>query len=347
MIIFYCNASPHIGFGHLMRCKQLAYEFKKQGHECMMVGPSEKYQNEDDKKIFTDWLYREKWKSSKREAKSLLNSIIDHTSKFLVLDDYRIDELFQFQILKNKIEWLQFDHSAERPLWGNWILNASPCANKKQYQSIVKTKSANLLLGPKYIILRSEFSGLSGNESKSTVNRVLITFGGGDDRGAIRFILQALLSKCDQKIKFIIVSGEYNPRNQENIDWIRKNGCEQVRYLINPPQLSNLFSSCDIAIISGGTTSFEIVSCGVPMIIITIAENQVEQAKAWDSLNLGIYLGAFDKLKKEKLSENFFQLISQSSKNLLNKFASGSDIVDGKGAERVVNKILNSNPYGN
>ena len=50
--IFRCNAGPKIGLGHLNRCRSLAYALNKRGKDCLMVGPSKEYINNQDLKIF-------------------------------------------------------------------------------------------------------------------------------------------------------------------------------------------------------------------------------------------------------------------------------------------------------
>ena len=82
-------------------------------------------------------------------------------------------------------------------------------------------------------------------------------------------------------IKFLVISGFTNPNNNRLKEWILLNGSQRVDLLINPKDVAKLYSSCDIAVIAGGTTTYEIDCCGLPFLIISTANNQIEQSKAW------------------------------------------------------------------
>ena len=61
----------------------------------------------------------------------------------------------------------------------------------------------------------------------------------------------------------------------------------------------------DLAITAGGTTTYELDVCGVPMIIISTAVNQIEQSKAWSSYGRAKYLGNLRFIEKESLKSIF------------------------------------------
>ena len=72
-------------------------------------------------------------------------------------------------------------------------------------------------------------------------------------------------------IKFLVISGFTNPNNNRLKEWILLNGSQRVDLLINPKDVAKLYSSCDIAVIAGGTTTYEIDCCGLPFLIISTA----------------------------------------------------------------------------
>jgi len=259
-----------------------------------------------------------------------------------VLDDYRIGPSYQAGMLKSGLKWLQFaSASFEQLLWADWILNASPAVSESMYQTLLQRHEQKLLLGPKYAILRAEFS--SPRKLRTTrprALRILVTFGAGDDRGAMLFVLQALYGRIPNST-LVAVSGSRNPRNSEIKEWFASLDSGRAILYIDPKPIRPIFASCDLAVMSGGTTTFEIAACGVPMVLLTIAENQLAQALAWGEIGAALYLGVYGDVSKERLVFQVKQISdNQNQRQRMSEICSSS--VDGRGAERVALELLNA-----
>ena len=76
-------------------------------------------------------------------------------------------------------------------------------------------------MGPKYAILRNEFTNMDQIQVKK--NNILVTFGGGDDKGAILITLSAIKDLVPNGYKVIIVVGKHNPRKNMIREWISSN----------------------------------------------------------------------------------------------------------------------------
>lgn len=308
MVLFRCNAGPEIGFGHLVRCRALAQALHKKGEDCVMVGPDQSYATPVDHKIFGDWIPVPEWSSSSDDAQRLISIAQVQQSKWLVLDDYRVDEAYQIELGRFGSRWLQFDAGANKPLWADVILNASPAAFAEDYSTVVRNPNARLLLGPAYAILRPEFQDVTPRRLGRPVKKILVTFGGGDDRGVNQFVLSALLPVAELDQRFIVISGANNPSNPILKEWIETNGQGRVTLCIDPDNVAQIMLSCDLAVMAGGASTHEAVRCGLPMILISIASNQEKQCDAWDSLGEAEYLGDFSMVKTGSLVDAFFSI---------------------------------------
>lgn len=345
-IFFRTNASPTLGFGHLMRCRALAHAMKKAGTHCIMIGPALEYRLPNDKEIFDNWIPKTQWSSSQEDANFVIYQATKQTSPcIIVLDDYRVDEDYQKILFNAKMRWLQFDRTADKPIWADWAINASPAASSDDYVKVFQRKESIPLIGPRYAILRPEFSDIQSyvqsrakNIDQSEELNVLVTFGGGDDQGAILFTLQTLLPTTPATIRFHVISGAQNPRNVEIEKWIQLYGEGRVELHINPDDIASIFLLCDLAVMAGGTTTFEAVACGLPMIIMSIADNQVEQATAWDKYGAAVYLGDYGKVGSEELIYTILKLIDISERKKMSN--QGTGMVDGKGAKRLAKMLL-------
>lgn len=333
MILFRCNAGPKIGFGHLTRCRALAYALREQGESCIMVGPDHVYTNKDDADLFDTWI-PQKWRGAEKDALSLAMLANEYDANKLVLDDYRVNEEYQL-VLRNKgLKWLQFEARTSHPIWADIVLNASPAAKEEDYAAVLSNPDTSLLIGPKYAVLRAEFINVTPRNPTWPIKQVLVTFGAGDDRGAIQFILSTLLPISNVTLKFLVISGTNNPRNLKNLKWIEKNGCGRVRYIINPEFIGHKIKECDLAIISGGTTYYEAACCGVPMILLATAKNQLMK-----STDAAIVLGQFEELVADEVVA-LFKMLLQSFDKYIYMSKSCVQTVDGRGAIRVAQRLI-------
>jgi len=232
MILFRCNAGPQIGFGHLTRCRALAYALREQGESCIMVGPDHAYANNEDDHLFDAWI-PQMWGSAENDASSLVMLARSYNAKKIVLDDYRVNEEYQLVLRNEGLKWLQFEARTTQPIWADIVLNASPAAKPRDYAAVLRNPETQLLLGPQYAVLRPEFTNIKDRGYSRQIKKVLVTFGGGDDRGAILFVLASLIPATSKDLEFVVVSGANNPRNQEIKNWIRLYGQGRVIMKIN------------------------------------------------------------------------------------------------------------------
>ena len=336
MIFFRCDANPNIGMGHLVRCRTLAISLNKIGEKCAMIGPKDSYKTIQDDTIFSKWIHLPFSNTSSKDALQVLQIIKDSSFKFLILDDHRVDEKYQIELKHCGIKWLQFDRGKLNSIWADITLNTNPVILPLEYDSVLKSSKAKLLLGPKYAIVRSEFHNMISSSTNSS-KRVLVTFGGGSDRGAILFVLNSLVKDNKDNFVFIVISGKNNPNNDEINNWINTNSNDNVCLFVNPDSIAKLFASCDIAIMAGGSSIYEALCFDLPIVLISIAENQIQHAKSWSKItDRIIYLGSLGDVSSNLLIENYNEM-----KNHIEETSSSSQrLVDGLGSERVAKEII-------
>lgn len=338
-ILFRCNASPKIGFGHLTRCRALAQALRQKGMNCIMIGPDMAYAVSDDRNTFSDWITVKKWRDGTADAAYLVK-ITDQTgAQWAVLDDYRIDEPYQLALRQAGLRWMQFDGTAQKPLWADLVLVPNLALCLEDYAGLLRNPNTRVLAGPSYALLRPEFFRENPRRAGRSVEKVLITFGGGDDRGAVEFVLSALIPATPSKLKFTVISGAHNPRNPQLIKWIATHGEEKVHLRINPDNIASLFASCDLAVMAGGTSTYEAACCGLPMILMSIADNQIKHGKAWENCGAGCYLGRFSDVSENILKEIFIDILDDCARRQAMAHA-GMNCIDGKGAQRITKILL-------
>ena len=339
MIIFRTDASPQIGFGHLTRCRALAQALIRQGQRCVMVGPDTAHAKLGDQDISEDWIPVSSWTTSNDDAVRVINLAHQCQAQWLVLDDYRIDEAYQLNLHAAGLRWLQFDGGANKSLWADIVLNANPAARAEDYAAVLSNQNTLLLLGPRYAILRPEFERIKPREPGRPVKQILVTFGGGDDRGGNEFVLSTLLPATALDLRFLVISGASNPNNSNLRHWVAAHGQGRVCLHIDPEQVAPLFASCDLAVMAGGASIYEAACCGLPMLVITIADNQIPQSKAWVNLGVAKWLGTHPGVDKDALIDGY-NFLNNNRQNFVAMSIEGSRWVDAGGADKTAKHML-------
>lgn len=340
MIVFRCNAGPAVGLGHLVRCRALAQALARQGESCVMVGPPKSYATAQDAEFIQDWIEVGEWGSVEQDAARFAEIFRDKSASFAVLDDYRIDADYQKFLVAEGLHWLQFDGTAKKPLWADLVANANPAATAEDYRDVLHNPASQLLLGPAYAVLRAEFPPVGSlRPAGRPIEQVLVTFGGGDDRGGIEFALSALIENAPVNWRYLVISGNHNPRNPQLADWIEAHARGRVSLLINPDNVAEIMAGCDLAVMAGGTSIYEAASCRLPMVLITIADNQIQQSRAWADAGAALFLGTLHEVNGRQLAAAVLKLAAVDSFRRDMALNAGN-WVDGKGARRLASKII-------
>ncbi|MDQ6437590.1 hypothetical protein RB623_26355 [Mesorhizobium sp. LHD-90] len=339
-IVFRCEVSPKIGMGHLMRSRTFAAVLRERGQRCVMVGPSADYRSGRDEALFDDWVPVLDWQSGESDAKTFAAVARAHGAKRAVVDDYRADEKFQ-QVLRDEgLVWMQhFDASKEHRFWADMIVHGSPSETAERWGPHLLNKDAEMLFGPAYSVLRPEFPPPNLRPDERDVETILVSFGGGNDQGAVLLTLKALIGRTAPNIRFAVMSGSRNPNIPAIQDWIDDNAADRVTLHVEPTDIAGLFAGCDLAILGGGISIYEAAACGLPMLVTALADNQLRQCDAWEKLGAAIFLGPLRDVTPDLLADRAVPLIADPARRA-QMTRIGRNAVDGQGARRLADHLL-------
>lgn len=340
-VVIRCSASPTVGFGHLVRCRVLAEEVVNRGYRAVMIGPDTDLKDNKDEQFFYDWIPRSYWLSASEEASFHLKLMKRYDAKYIIIDDYNSDGIHQKILRDNGIKVVQqYDASKPQKFAANIVVNGSPYENKGFYDKNAIYKDIKYLLGPKYSILRSEFKDIKSlNLAKE--KRVLMTFGGGSDRGAILKILENckyLFERENWKVSIVVGKNNDNIHNIK--DFITSNNCENVELHISPQSMARIMSICSFAILGGGTTISEAAFLGIPALLIPIASNQINQCIGWNNIGGMIYLSDLQSLDVDLLKATLAKVLSKPEE-IDGRRAKLASIIDSEGHHRILDELLN------
>jgi UDP-2,4-diacetamido-2,4,6-trideoxy-beta-L-altropyranose hydrolase len=330
-IAFRVDASSSIGIGHLMRCLALSEELTKRGNNCFFVTKTES--NELINRIMKNKVYFQKINPNatlKEDEDIVIKFSNENHIDWIITDHYGLNSEYIKEIKKHNFNVLSIDDTAKIHYYSDIVLNQNIGSDELKFS---KENYTNLLLGTKYVMIRNQLLKREDKIERKNVKKILIMLGGTDEDNLMLSIIK-MLEGINNKIEFFVIIGPLNPNEDLIKEYIDKLNLK-FKLIKSPKDMSKIYLESDIAISAGGSSCYELAYFGIPNIIISIADNQLEISKELDNQKIGIYLGTKNEITKEKLENKLKELINNGSlRQTLSK--NGKKLVDGKGKVRIV-----------
>lgn len=347
-IVFRVDASLIIGSGHVVRCLTLANTLKKRGLRSCFVSQS---MPEHLRQMLVDHgheyvllqfssvqgsgdLQHSNWLNTSQEedAFATLQVLEGRAWRWMIVDHYALDHRWEQMIRPMVGGIMVIDDLADRIHECDVLLDQNLYSDMASRYSGRVSPGCRLLLGPRYSLLREEFRQLHAQvKPRATmVKRVLVFFGGMDEKNYTTLALEALLVVPHSDIQVDVVIGAMHPA-KEAIEAI----CARHGFAchIQTKDMAELMAAADMSIGAGGGAIWERCCLGLPTIAFCVAENQRQQL--WDAAVAGlIYMPGTDENIHEVIVQHVNSLMQNPS---LREMISthGIRTVDGRGPLRV------------
>ena len=347
------DASQKIGVGHVMRCLTLAdtlrtlgasiqfvsrylpenfrQEIERRGHGVAML-PEVSFEASEDVP-HAQWLGASQEVDCQQTREALAGKAIEG----IIVDNYAIDYRWHDDIRSVAPNVLVIDDLADRRHRCDILLDQNLYRNiDTRYGELIDDK-CQPLLGPKFALLRPEFSELrqKAQVRKGELKRVFVLYGGADSDNWTLKTVRALAQLLDGKVGVDVVVGSIFPFREE----VAK-ACDELGYdfHVQPENLAQLMLNADAAIGAGGAVSWERCCLGLPSAAVALADNQKQLVR--DGGEMEILFPIDNELDtSEKLADGLYDFINNSSVRETIS-AKGFDLVDGLGADKVAKELL-------
>lgn len=337
-ILVYPDIDPGVGLGHLTRCVALAEGLKQKKQEVEFVGRSEhvkslSYLND------LDFETTELSSSSVDEDLAELRRVAKNGKDvdWLIADNYKIDSSWLGHARSFTKNIAVIDDLANRFLDCDLLLNQN-LGFENLYEGLVPA-SARLLLGPRYALLRREFSAARAQglrDRGGDVNRILVFFGGADSRNNTESTIEALIRGGFERASIDVIVGiGYRFQNSLRSCLKGLKGENAIFCDVPVEQMIKLMQRADLMIGAAGSISWERCCLGLPSILLVIADNQRRIGEELDKQGVAKLVGSDMDISIEDLAISIQQVCD--NKKVLAKMANrGPMLVDGQGVNNVV-----------
>lgn len=261
-----------------------------------------------------------------------------HGASWVVVDGYEFGAEYQASLKKRGLKVLFIDDNGRAGRYSaDLVLNQNAHAREDFYPN--RDASTRLLLGPRFAMLRREFTSRRrwNREIPAVARRVLVTMGGSDPDNVTERVVRAILAHPNLNV--IVVVGGSNPHLAQLRELVA--GARNVQLVENVLNMPDLMAKTDVAISGAGTTSLEMCFLGLPALLIVLADNQRPAAEELHLRGAAISLGEGAEIGPSTLSSHLTRLVSsQDGRKAMSE--RGRELVDGRGAERVVRELRTS-----
>jgi len=347
MIGIRADANGIIASGHIMRCIAIAEQIENRGESAIFITADHFSDILLDEKGYNHSCLECDWQDKDLELNTLSEFIQERNITILLVDSYQVTKNYLEALHKLvKIAYIddlyQFEYSVDL------LINYAIEVNESAYSGYSDV-SMKLLLGPKYTPLRKEFQN-NNIQINSEVKNVMITTGGSDNYHiALRLIKRITkMNSLDDICVHVIIGGFFDGADVTTLEKL----CSDYKNIVMHKDIKNMAEimlQCDIAVSAGGTTLAELCSCGIPTICFAIASNQQNGINSYGKHGIMSSMGDV----RENINAGVDNIISQiellkNSQNIRMQYSQKArELIDGDGAGRIADRILQLNETEN
>ena len=348
-ILFRCDGSHEIGFGHIVRCIALADELRdKHGsgvvfavlydNKAMEMILNHGYKVEtanprEDQFDYGDWF----------------NCIVKKNHPCALILDIR-DDLppdIVSNLRKKGILVVTIDDPTDRRLLADLAFYPPvPQVEKMDWQGFTGQR----FIGWEWVILRREFSHNDENlykrikaTKKTKIHNILVTMGGSDPKGMTLKTMEAL-KVIDGQFEVTIILGP-GFAHRDSLNEILGNFPHIHRIFENVLNIGDIMAEADLAVASFGVTAYELAAMGVPAIHLCLTQDHCKSSSVFQKNKIAFCMGQIDEVDVETLAQKVKYLVSHQ-KLRRNMIKRSQKLFSDNGTPLVAQKIIEEINFG-
>lgn len=337
-LLIRADANVAIGTGHIMRCLALAQGWREAGGEAMFAIAEAPHAL---RRRLTEQAFRivevAGSSGSVEDLQSTRTLVTAESPSWVVLDGYKFKGDYQAQLRQLCHVLVVDDTGQQQPYAADIIVNQNAHASETFY--LASSRETCLLLGPRYAMLRDEFSAYRDwkREISPLGRRILVTMGGSDPRNYTSKVLQELMAGPDTLLECRVIVGG-SAQNQEQVEAIAREHTGRIEVLRDARNMPEVMAWADLAFSAAGSTCWEMCLLGLPAMLFVAAENQSAIAAELEKTGAAVNVGRSEQINWARVVERALGLLNNPDARTAMSRA-GQILVDGRGRERVLDAM--------
>jgi len=318
------EGGPAVGLGHVRRCLSLADALAARGAAVTFL-----VNGDGIPETITAEGHAAQRISVDHDLAATLAALGRLDAHAVVADAYRFDAEY-VRALRNdrRVTAIISDHPGDVPV--DVVINNTAGSEAWPYRGLPETR---YLCGPRYVLLRSAFAAEPSRTYSVTTRRVLITVGGSDPHELTRRLVAWTRQALPDAALDVVIGPFFVENHRLEADGL-------VTPHRTPSDMRRLMLSVDLAISGGGQTLYELAATATPTLAVVLADNQRENVAQLAAAGVLVAAGRHDDPDlEERLRAEMRRLAGDPARRAALGSA-GRRLVDGRGAERVADALL-------
>jgi UDP-2,4-diacetamido-2,4,6-trideoxy-beta-L-altropyranose hydrolase len=312
------DASLQIGTGHVMRCLTLGRWLREKGcevfficrevdgHLCQVIESRHFHCSRLPRLATGEMNDIATLRELDARQTSAAIEAYGRPPDLLVVDHYELDRSWELILRPNVGRILVIDDLGNRMHDCDLLLdqNLHDFADRR-YSGLVPD-GARVFVGPKYALLRPEFSAARSVPRTRGLRRMLVFFGGVDPSNESLKVVQALRSMGTEAPQTDFVLGPTNPFSDVVLDAARGLACANV--IRQTDDMAGLMRQADLGLGTCGVAGWERCCVGLPSLVAVSADNQLDDARILQSMGAVRNLGDAEQITPERWAREIWDL---------------------------------------
>ena len=351
-VFFRADGNKNIGIGHVMRCLSIADGFSTKGYRVCFITADHFIEDIIKGRGYDTDILNSDYSDMENELPKLNDLFIRERNsriRYIIVDSYYVtyDYFSGLRMLLSEnpenTKIVYVDDLGRFPYPVDVLINYNLYGPDIDYQTLYKVDIPEMILGPKYIPLRSMFRGLPVKVQNKAVKDVLISTGGSDPYHLTIDIIRSIVDRYGEGLhitpKYHLLVGSMN-QDLNKISELVENQANIVLH-VNESDMRSLICEMDICVSASGSTLYEICACGVPLITYVMADNQRMGADAFEKKKLSYNIG--DVRNMDDPAEAIMSAIEYMSQQYgyrMDMAKRMQELVDGYGTDKIVDTLI-------
>ena len=330
-VVFRVDAGSGIGAGHMMRCLALAEALCLRGGFVALLTAS-------SSPLPAGWSALDA--EVRRCPSADLGGPVDLAmtaalaaevkADWVVVDGYHFDVPW-LDALGHSWRLLYLDDLGERDAAATVVLNQNAGAESRYCDAYRRCQRS--LLGLEWFLLGSAWRDV---QHTPEARRLLLTLGGSGGVGLMLALMRAMLAHGGRFFADVVIPAP--PAEAAELMRFARDHADRFKVEEGPLPLPPMMARAAVVICGGGVTPVEVLSLGAVPVILMLAENQVPGSRQLAAMGAARIVPAHD--DAVVAAARMAQELLDDGPALLAMVAAGRRLVDGRGAERVVQVMM-------
>ena len=305
-VLFRCDATADIGFGHLSRCIALAEALRLSGAQCVFAGQFDSAAADQVRVAGFECECLSVPLNPHGAAMEFSAYPQPHDADVIVIDSYRADDGYIAAMGMHGAQVVVIDDFKALCSYPCDVILNFTC----EAPSLSYPKGPKLLLGPHYLparrrLVEQRASSVERDRS-GPVRNLLIAVGGSDPKGIAARLLRSLDGHADDMTVRAIA------QNPEDLEPLLSSFAGDSEILPRQKDLSDQLLWADAAITGGGLIKYESAYMAVPVAAIAQNAGQDGETQVFAKAGLVFDLGLADTVEDAQLAQALGTFLSDA-----------------------------------